>query len=192
MTVTGQHYAQKIKELFAVTNVSIKLIQPVLNCPSFEVWPASCTSHDGRPPRHHGGIGGLARHTYEVLYYALAAAKPLPSVHWAALAVGAVWHDFGKIEEYNRPPGHPALFTRQTPQLSHICHGLMMWRENTGDLYLQEPPLFEAVAHIIASHHGRKEWGAPVEPQTIEALLVHQADMVSVMLDSGTNPAHRP
>lgn len=190
MTVTGQHYAQKIKELFAVTNVSIKLIQPVLNCPSFEVWPASCTSHDGRPPKHHGGIGGLARHTYEVLHYALAAAKPLPSVYWAALAVGAVWHDFGKIEEYEQQP-ESLLFIRRTPHLSHICHGLMMWREMTGDLYLQEPPLFEAVAHIIASHHGRKEWGSPVEPLTIEALLVHQADMVSVMLDSGTNPTSR-
>ena len=185
-----EFYTQKIKDEFSMAGVSKRHIGSMLNNPAFRRYPASCMSQEGRPPKHHGEVGGLARHTYEVLRYAVAAAKPLSSVNLAALMIGAVWHDFGKIEEYEQQH-EPTLFTRRTPQLSHICHGLMMWRENTGDLYLQDPPLFEAVAHIIASHHGRKEWGSPVEPQTIEALLVHQADMVSVMLDSDSNPTSR-
>ena len=183
-------HIQKIKDLFAVSNVSTRHVALVLDCPSFESYPASCKAEDGRPPQHHGEVGGLARHTVEVLRYAVAAARPLPKVNLEALMIGAVWHDYGKVMEYERQY-EPTLFTRRTPHLSHICHGLMMWSVATGDLYLDNPPLFEAVAHIIASHHGRKEWGSPVVPQTIEALLVHQADMVSVMLDAGTNPSSR-
>jgi 3'-5' exoribonuclease len=35
------------------------------------------------------------------------------------------------------------------------------------------------VIHCILSHHGRKDWGSPVEPATLEALVLHQADMLS-------------
>jgi 3'-5' exoribonuclease len=39
--------------------------------------------------------------------------------------------------------------------------------------------VIEAVQHCILAHHGRREWGSPVEPQTIEALILSQADMLS-------------
>ena len=32
---------------------------------------------------------------------------------------------------------------------------------------------------MILSHHGKMEYGAPVEPQTIEAAVLHQADLAS-------------
>lgn len=37
----------------------------------------------------------------------------------------------------------------------------------------------EHVTHCILSHHGRFEWGSPVEPRTHEAWLLHAADMLS-------------
>ena len=30
--------------------------------------------------------------------------------------------------------------------------------------------------HIILAHHGTKEWGSPVEPAIIEAVIVHHVD----------------
>jgi 23S rRNA maturation-related 3'-5' exoribonuclease YhaM len=184
------YFIQKIKDEFTLANVSTKYIRPVITHPYFKQYPASCTSQDGRPPVHHGEVGGLARHTYEVLRYAVAAAKPLTErVNLEALMIGAVWHDFGKVEEYATSDG--VEFTRRTPQLPHICHGLMLWQQSASLLYVDNLGLFEAVAHIIAAHHGRKEWGSPVTPLTIEALLVHHADMVSVMLECGTNPTSR-
>lgn len=40
--------------------------------------------------------------------------------------------------------------------------------------------VIEKVSHAILAHHGPvKEWGSPVAPQTIEALILHQADMLS-------------
>ena len=37
--------------------------------------------------------------------------------------------------------------------------------------------------HIVLAHHGRKEWGSPVEPMMPEALLVHHADDLDAKLD---------
>ena len=33
--------------------------------------------------------------------------------------------------------------------------------------------------HIILSHHGKRDWGSPVEYRCKEAYLIHQADMIS-------------
>jgi 3'-5' exoribonuclease len=32
--------------------------------------------------------------------------------------------------------------------------------------------------HLIASHHGTQEWGSPVVPKTLEAILLHQIDLL--------------
>lgn len=185
-------YVSRIQSLLASVRAPEELTLCVLSSAAFATYPASCTDRDGRPPKHHGEKGGLARHTYEVLRFALNAAAALPRVDWVALAVGAVWHDFGKIEEYDyRLIDGEMVFTRRTPNIPHIVHGLMIWAEASKELHFDDPPLFEAVSHIIAAHHGRKEWGSPVEPKTVEALLVHQADMLSVMVETGTNPTSR-
>jgi len=54
-----------------------------------------------------------------------------------------------------------------------------------------EYALLRHVVHIIESHHGRREWSSPSVPATLEALAVHQADMLSVMAASGDNPGAR-
>lgn len=38
--------------------------------------------------------------------------------------------------------------------------------------------------HIIVSHHGRLEWGAPVVPCTREATLVHAVDNLGSLMGS--------
>ena len=39
------------------------------------------------------------------------------------------------------------------------------------------------ILHLILSHHGRKEWGVPIEPKTKEAELLHNADLRSAFLN---------
>jgi 3'-5' exoribonuclease len=38
--------------------------------------------------------------------------------------------------------------------------------------------LEDKLCHIILSHHGRYEYGSPRMPKTIEAMVIHQADMM--------------
>jgi 23S rRNA maturation-related 3'-5' exoribonuclease YhaM len=35
------------------------------------------------------------------------------------------------------------------------------------------------IEHLMLSHHGRRDWGSPVEPSTSEAFILHSADMMS-------------
>ena len=36
---------------------------------------------------------------------------------------------------------------------------------------------------MILSHHGKKEWGSPIEPQSQGAWILHLADMMSARVD---------
>lgn len=170
-------------------NCVLRLVAPVLRDARFHHWPASLPGKDGQPPKHHGETGGLSRHTNEVLAFALGAATSHAGNDRIALAVGAIWHDIGKIREY--AVTEAGVWFRATPLVSHICHGLQQW-QSACDLLGDVPPqLKEHVTHMIASHHGRKEWGSPVVPSTLEALILHSADCQSLMLDGADNPAFR-
>jgi 3'-5' exoribonuclease len=37
--------------------------------------------------------------------------------------------------------------------------------------------------HAILAHHGKKEFGAPILPQTLEALLVHHIDELDAKMN---------
>ena len=55
----------------------------------------------------------------------------------------------------------------------------MLFRSKCPDLSTERLNL---LLHLIASHHGKLEWGSPVEPATREAILLHNADMLDVQL----------
>jgi 3'-5' exoribonuclease len=37
--------------------------------------------------------------------------------------------------------------------------------------------------HLVASHHGTKEWGSPVTPKTPEAVLLHAIDNMDAKME---------
>jgi 3'-5' exoribonuclease len=42
----------------------------------------------------------------------------------------------------------------------------------------------DLLQHLVLSHHGKLEFGAPVEPMTLEAELLHHVDDASAKSDS--------
>ena len=91
-------------------------------------------------------------------------------------------HDIGKIVEYDDP------MTRQLTTVGKLFGNTTLSYVMARDLFKDsgelvgkvfDRELVYGILHAILAHHGRKEWGSPVEPQTIEALLVHQADQFS-------------
>lgn len=169
------------------TSRVLSLSDPVLRDSRFHRWPASIPGKHG--PKHHGEEGGLLRHTNEVLAFALGAGTAVPGLDLVVLATGAIWHDVGKLPEYAK--NDQGIWSRATPLVSHICHGLQMWAVDR-DRHREADAFDEHVTHLIASHHGRREWGSPVVPSTLEALILHSADCQSLMLDGADNPAARP
>lgn len=178
--------------------------EPVVYDPLFRLWPASRTG------KHHGHWGGLAQHTYEVLELTLATSKAAHRLRQPSAlrddgilvaAVAAVWHDYGKLKQYQVEAEYPSpdckidevvMHVSESPagQLQgHIVPGLIELQRYHSKFPSKE--IFDRVQHCVIAHHGRKEWGSPVTPQTPEALILHQADMLSVMLNSETNPENR-
>ncbi len=125
---------------------------------------------------HHNYVGGLLLHTWECLGIAKSIlSSTYQKVDKELILAACVTHDLGKMFEYevNIETGDIQRSDEfDNSWLSHIYYGFS-WANNN-DL----PKL----AHIIASHHGRIEWGAIVEPKTLEARLFHHIDDISAHL----------
>jgi len=169
----------------------MKYAEPVFMEERFWTWPASIQ-------KHHACHNGLARHTYEVLELCIATASTsllAARTDRLVITLGALWHDIGKVDEYRyvspvgNQDGHWSSATAKRYGITHIMSGLMRWSKTASAAWEREFHI--RIAHLIASHHGRLEWGSPVTPVSHEALILHQADMASVMADSGVNPQNR-
>lgn len=122
---------------------------------------------------HHCGWGGLLVHSYNTAIKAYTASTAYKKADKDICIAGALLHDIGKMASYTTDKG-ALLASVKGDMLEHTVLGityLERYRE-----FLSSNKLM-ILQHIIASHHGIKDYGAVVEPMTIEALIVSQADM---------------
>ena len=137
----------------------------------FQRWPAAV--------RHHGAvIGGLLEHTVNVTTIAELTAHLYPCNHDLVLA-GALLHDIGKLEELEEQIG--GGFTVSGRMVGHIILGMQYVQRQAAQVPTLSETQLDDLLHIILAHH-TKEFGSPVNPATIEALIVHQADLAEAKL----------
>ncbi|PLV57704.1 phosphohydrolase [Thermotoga sp. SG1] len=122
---------------------------------------------------HHAYIGGLLEHSLTVAEICREISRYYP-LDRDLLITGALLHDVGKVREYVVTESGIDV-TTEGELKGHISIGAMMVREKAKELGLPEKKVLE-VEHIILSHHGELEWGSPVVPKTIEALIVHHVE----------------
>lgn len=126
---------------------------------------------------HHNYIGGLVQHTYEVVSIAYGITKLFKCDADIVLA-SAILHDVAKIYEYTDEGDYLDYGLMK----GHIVGSAEMFKDSA-EYYDVDQDTINQVEHCILSHHGKKEWGSPVEPQTIEANIVHNADLLSSRLN---------
>ncbi len=125
---------------------------------------------------HHNYKSGLLYHTYRMLEQALCLCNVYSYVDKELLVCGTVLHDIGKINCLETDACGKATVTPQGRLLDHAVVGIMMIQEESyKDCYDSEKIMM--LQHMIASHHGKAEWGAITTPSFPEALLLHQIDM---------------
>lgn len=83
-------------------------------------------------------------------------------------------------------------------KIHHISRSALLWQK-TYLTYCDHSPavgrpfrthydwlteeFFDEVLHAILAHHGRKEWGSPVSPNTKLAWILHASDMISARIE---------
>ena len=128
---------------------------------------------------HHAYAGGLLDHVVNLLRLADRVAPLYPALDRDLLLVGVLVHDIGKVRELESLQGFS--YTDEGQLLGHVLLGLEMIdakirsiESRTGKPF--DPEAAVRVKHMIASHHGQYEFGAPKLPMTLEAIALHHLD----------------
>jgi 3'-5' exoribonuclease len=129
----------------------------------------------GSKSLHHAHIGGLADHTLGVLVLLQAACDVHSNLDRDLLIAGGLLHDIGKIEELH-VPGVIIRYTDIGRLVGHVVLTDRMVNERLSQLPDFPQELAARLTHLLLSHHGQREYGAPVLPMTPEACALHYAD----------------
>lgn len=123
---------------------------------------------------HHSHLGGLVEHTVSVIEILETVARVHPELDRDLLMAGGLLHDLGKTTELEcnasieytdagRLVGHTVLTDRMVNRAIDRIEGF-------------PEELANLLTHLLLSHHGQREYGAPVLPMTAEACALHYAD----------------
>jgi 3'-5' exoribonuclease len=130
---------------------------------------------------HHATLGGLPEHSLETLKFGLKMADAYPEADKDFVIAGSLLHDMGKLRDY--ACSTVIEMTDEGRLLNHIGIGYGMFVEEVVKASVKEAAWVTPLGHIILSHHGTREMGSPVEPATIEAMIVHLSDLASGRLN---------
>ncbi len=141
---------------------------------------------------HHGYSGGLVEHVWSVTKVAIALLKHYgayydelnPPLDGDVVVAAAILHDIGKLRELEYHPVE-AKYSKHGTLIGHIVLGRDMIRDKAREIggpFPEETLLL--LEHAILAHHGQMQFGAPKEPATIEALLVHYADEIDAKINA--------
>lgn len=131
--------------------------------------------------RHHAYLGGLIEHVACSVLIARSVCRVHKGLDRSLVHAGIILHDIGKIRELTATTRID--YVPQGRLIGHIVLGYeWVTREaNAIEGFPEETLLL--LGHIILSHHGRAEFGAPVVPMTPEAEVVHMIENLDAQVN---------
>ena len=139
-----------------------------------EAFRESFARSHGSKSLHHAYVGGLLEHTLSVAELLKHVAELHPELDRDLLLAGALLHDIGKVEELGGEM--TADYTDTGRFIGHTVLGDRMVTARMAGIEDFPAHLANLLSHMLLSHHGEKDWGAPVVPLTMEACALHYAD----------------
>jgi 3'-5' exoribonuclease len=132
---------------------------------------------------HHAFTGGLIEHVWSMTrisvfladHYAKYYDHLNPPLNKGVIVAAAILHDIGKLRELEYHPVE-AKYTKEGSLVGHVLMGRDMVRDAALRIDGFPAETLLLLEHAILSHHGKKEFGAPILPQTMEALIVSHID----------------
>ena len=123
---------------------------------------------------HHEYRGGLVRHTFEMCRIGETMCSLYPDINRDVLLAGIFLHDIGKLDEMS----HELVvdYTTAGRLLGHVQMGAEMATAKMNALGDFPDNLRLQILHCILAHHGELQYGSPVVPKTLEAVVLHHID----------------
>lgn len=163
--------------LRAMTNDHLRVLLNRLttdHADQLKTWPAAQTIH-------HAYRGGFLEHITKMAEVGALLSQCYGANSDLVLA-GVVLHDIGKLQELAYEGG-TGSYTRDGNMVGHIALGLMLVREAINGMTDFPIELRAQVEHLVASHHGTREYGSPVEPKSIEAFILASVDELDAKIN---------
>src|SRR5262245_2999484 len=123
---------------------------------------------------HHPYISGLLEHTLSLLKLILKVVENYRGIDVDLLLVGGFLHDIGKVYEFSFD--RAVEYTDAGQLLGHLVMEVELVDRKIATIPEFPAELALLVKHLLVSHHGAYEFGAPTCPQTVEAVILHSLD----------------
>lgn len=123
---------------------------------------------------HQNYLGGLLEHTLQVVDICDKVFSNYEGVKRDILIAGALLHDIGKVQELSVEGFID--YSDKGRLVGHIVMGHHYVASRIEQINDFPEPLANQILHLILSHHGQRENGAPIVPMSLEAMILHCAD----------------
>jgi 3'-5' exoribonuclease len=132
---------------------------------------------------HHSYTAGLLEHVWSMTriaafladHYAKYYPDLNPPLNKGVIVAATILHDIGKLRELKYDPVE-TRYTKEGQLIGHVMIGRDMVHAAAAKIEGFPPETLMLLEHAILAHHGKREFGAPIVPQTLEALLVSHID----------------
>lgn len=125
---------------------------------------------------HHGFRSGLLQHTLEMLRICFSIKDFYPDIDYDVVIAGVILHDLGKMHEFFQD-GAAINFSLSGNMVGHLVMSLEILNKFVAAEF--NPTKLLKLKNVILGSHGKKEFGSPVLPISIEAMMVSLADEMS-------------
>lgn len=147
-------------------------------------------THSAAVNAHHAWVGGWLEHVVSMtetclflaLKYARTYADLSPPLSVELVVAGAILHDIGKLVELDTTPSG-TTYTAAGRLIGHILLGRDLVRDTARSIEGFPAEMLLRLEHIIVAHHDLPEFGSPIPPCTLEAMIVHSADNLDAKMD---------
>ena len=134
---------------------------------------------------HHGYVGGLLEHVWEMWQLSQPFLNIYANLDKDLYFTGLFFHDVGKLEELNIV-GATIVMTKEGSLNGHIAQGVLKVKSLIDQVSDFPADLKSKLFHLILSHQGHLEFGSPVKPMMIEALVLSMVDSNSADMNQAT------
>lgn len=135
---------------------------------------------------HHNFLNGLMFHTISILRQCNHLCDQYPQINRELLYSGAILHDIGKTVELSGVLN--TEYTTNGKLLGHISiiDGEINRVAEKNNIPSDNPDLV-LLRHMVLSHHGQLAYGSPIEPQLLEAAVLHHVDALDATINTISN-----